>query len=1580
MHPYRSTFPQFLLSFFILCSLMLISVSFFDGGEASAQGGYSVSASPGSVHMGKPISVSWTAPSGASNSDWIGIYKVGDPDSSYITYKYTMGATSGTVSFNAPAFYGVASGQVEFRYFLANGYSKVATGNTVTVENQPPAPGSDTYNLNGSGSVGPMLANDTDPDGDGVYVYSFTVLTFPTHGTLYGLAQPDIKYYSAERGYLGTDSFTYKVCDPYQLCSTGTVTINLVNQLPVAGADFYVVRGHTIIGPYFANDYDPDGGSVGSFNGVVFTFPEHSSSMYGTSTADSHSFTPEPGYTGSDSFTYKVYDSFGAYTVGTVTLYIIADGENAGEASCNANVGKPINVTNGNMYLQETDYQLPAVGEAINVTRTYNSILQGIGLFGRGWSTAYDESIQAYDDKLLRLNLPDGRAVYFGRMTTTGAFSSLSPDFRAQVIKNGDGSFILSLKDGRTHSFNAAGKLLTLTDRNGNQTALTYDTGGKLTLVTDAFGRVLTVATNTSGRVISITDSMGTIATYTYGASQELLSVTYADNSKFQFAYGYANSKLVLTSVTDALGNVLESHTYDSLGRALTSVVQGGVESYTLSYVSATETDVTDGLGHVTKYFFDKSKGRNVVTRTEGACACGGDSNTVQTTTYDAQLNVLTKTNGLNQTTTFTYDTNGNMLTASGTPGTTQFTYNGFGDVLTATDPMQGVTTNTYDAQGNLLSTKDALNNTTTFTYDTRGQLLTAKDALNHVTTLTWDTSGRLTEAKDAANHTTDYAYDARGRVTSATNALNEATSYEYDAANRPKKVIYPDASYVQYTYDLGGRRTKIRDARGNETNFAYDTANRLTSATNADNKTTSYSYDLMSRLTGQTDALNRTTNYEYDNFNRLVKTIYPAATIGATRLDERVEYDAAGNMNKRIDTMGRETVYDYDGASRLIKVTDPASQMTQYEYNARSQMTAVVDATSQRYTFAYDPLGRVTQSGRGGISMSYVYDAVGNRTGRTDYNNATTAYAYDNLNQLTTITYPDATTATYAYDVLSRLESATNANGTVSFSHDSRGRVTSTTDVFNQVVSYSYDANGNQTQLSLGPNVNATYQYDVLNRLTQLTDGNSAATTYSYDATDKLTARTLPNGVAASYSYDGLDRLTRLQQVKGATTVADFQYQFNTASQITQMAEPTQTRNFAYDAADRLTSVTNPSQIIESFSYDGVGNRTASHHSTSYSYQPFNKVVSIGADSYSYDNNGNLTQKIDSTGTWTYTWDYENKLKQVTRPNTQTISYKYDALGRRVQRTPSSGVSTNYVYDGEDVIKDINSDNSTVEYLNGLGVDDKLRQTSSTSTLYFIQDHLGSTRALTDASGNVVENTSYDSFGNGNSSLTKYGYTGREWEAEANFYYYRNRWYDPQVGRFISEDPVGLDGGINLYAYIDNDPVNDTDPLGLQRKRGGPYHPPSGVRTRCSNSDSCGTIQGKMFLLMRMITSHQGWDWHVPKPRGGNRHVIEIGELWSAYANCQQIYALKCKKNNPNCPAPIPVRRRLLQPGADELRMVEESHRQMEKFWGKILGGSFVGGVVIVASPLVIRQAPAILRALQQGLGGTGGAPIPAY
>ena len=1080
--------------------------------------------------------------------------------------------------------------------------------------------------------------------------------------------------------------------------------------------------------------------------------------------------------------------------------------DNAGSTSCNGSVGEPVNVANGNVYLQQSDFQLRSSVGGISITRTYNSISQNIGLFGRGWTTVFDERVVTNANNQLELTLSDGRLVTFA-----------TPDFFGQIIKHGNGTYTVIFKDGRVHQFDVGGKLLSMTDLNGNQTVLAYDVNGRLSTVTDPFGRVLNITTNANGQVLTIADSLGTIATYTYGSNNRLSSVTYADNSAFQFSYVSIPGGFGLASITDALGNIIEQHEYDGQGRATSSQKHGGVERYTLNYVSATETHVTDALNRVTKFFFHRVKARYVVHRVEGLCSCGGSQ--VQMWNYDEQANVTSKADALNHLTSYTYDSGGNVLTETDATGTVSYTYNSLGEVLTRTDQMNGVATNTYDAQGQMLTTNDALNNTTTFTYDSRGQMLTATDARGKVTSFTYDGLGNMTRRTDANSIITFLFYDARRRLTKVRDGLSRSTLFAYDAAGRVNKVTYPDLSFISFTYDLAGRRTRVTDERGNPKDYGYDSAYRLTSITNAANQTTSYGYDLMSNQTSVTDALSRVTDYEYDDFNRLKKVTHPPAEAGATRLFETAAYDAAANITSNTDTAGRVTSYAYDGVNRLTSTTDATNKTTSLQYDALGRITSVTDAINQHYEFAYDALGRQTQITRAGVSMSYVYDAVGNRTQRTDYNGVVTNYSFDNLNRLTTITYPSRT-VTYAYDPLHNVTRATNENGSLYISYDNRYRVSSFSDPFFYGISYNYDTVGNRTKLKVNGATYATYTYDSVNRLTNLADGAGLNFTYSYDTASRLTSRTAPNGVTSSYAYDGLDRLTSLIHTAGGNTLNGNLYAYNDAHNILSWTTQTAQRTYTYDAVDRLTGVANFEIPTESYSYDDVGNRTASHLSPSYGYQPFNKLTSTATVTYSYDNNGNLVSKTDVSGTSTFSYNEENRLTQVVLPAGLTVSYKYDGLGRRIQRTSTSGANERYVYDGHEALIDLNADWSVATtYLSDLGMDNHLRQNSATTGVsYFLTDQLGSTSALTDLNGNVLEVINSDSFGNGSGSVrTRYNYTGREADADTGLHYYRARFYDPQLGRFISEDPIGFNSGqMNLFSYVGNNPTNSVDPTGL--------------------------------------------------------------------------------------------------------------------------------------------------------------------
>jgi RHS repeat-associated protein len=406
----------------------------------------------------------------------------------------------------------------------------------------------------------------------------------------------------------------------------------------------------------------------------------------------------------------------------------------------------------------------------------------------------------------------------------------------------------------------------------------------------------------------------------------------------------------------------------------------------------------------------------------------------------------------------------------------------------------------------------------------------------------------------------------------------------------------------------------------------------------------------------------------------------------------------------------------------------------------------------------------------------------------------------------------------------------ATNYAGTVSFAYDNRNRRTSTTDVHGITLDYEYDGNGNRTLLKLGGQNHTGYVYDASNRLTTLTDETNENFTFGYDVADRLTTKTLPNNVATTYNYDGLSRISRLKHQSGTNTLVDDQYTYNSARQISQIAGLARTRTFTYDNLDRVTAATDTVLGNESYSYDDVGNRTASHLSSTYGYQPFNRLITNNGLTYDYDANGNRMSLSDgSMFPGGYVWDYENRLTGAANPGWSlgSASFSYDALGRLVGKTAYINWEK-HTYDGLDVVLDQNNvdtvynenGDGSIKYQNAPGIDNKLKQNQGGYENYFLADHLGSTVAATDSSGSIAGGEiNYDSFGNPvatNGIGTRYLYTGREYEGYTGLYYYRARWYDPQLGRFISEDPIGFAGGdINLYAYVRNNPVNLKDPKG---------------------------------------------------------------------------------------------------------------------------------------------------------------------
>ncbi len=393
--------------------------------------------------------------------------------------------------------------------------------------------------------------------------------------------------------------------------------------------------------------------------------------------------------------------------------------------------------------------------------------------------------------------------------------------------------------------------------------------------------------------------------------------------------------------------------------------------------------------------------------------------------------------------------------------------------------------------------------------------------------------------------------------------------------------------------------------------------------------------------------------------------------------------------------------------------------------------------------------------------------------------------------------------------------------------------------------LTYVYDPNGNRTRFQKrDPNTLAIlYElisgYDNLNRVQQLTT-NPASQTYTYTYDEISRRRTITNQIAPGTSlvsastYQDSSQLKKIQHTftQGSTIaiLASFVYDpYDKVGNRLTITEPLgPVHNYTYDELYRLTQASHSQTLSpECYSYDGVGNRTAFAAALcppplpNYAYDDANRITLDHLNEiYTHDQDGNMVQVQAGIGTTNYCFDAENQLTKSLLPAGTTITFRYDGLGRRIEKN-EVGTITRYIYDKADIWETYDGTNTLKDRLiHGLGIDELIRLDRGAQSYFYVVDGLGSVVKLVDNSGATQQSNVYDSFGNivqqtgtVNQAFT---YSGREWDAVTGLYYYRARYYDAQIGRFFSQDPLEVSGGLNPYTYVTNKPINFTDPTGL--------------------------------------------------------------------------------------------------------------------------------------------------------------------
>ncbi|MFH1492917.1 MAG: FG-GAP-like repeat-containing protein [Candidatus Omnitrophota bacterium] len=678
----------------------------------------------------------------------------------------------------------------------------------------------------------------------------------------------------------------------------------------------------------------------------------------------------------------------------------------------------------------------------------------------------------------------------------------------------------------------------------------------------------------------------------------------------------------------------------------------------------------------------------------------------------------------------------------------------------------------------------DALNQTTIIARDVNDNPTKITRPNSSTVIMTYDWKGNLlTSTEDSISATTAFSYEPDfNQITSITDPENNTTNIDYDENGNPIQITDAQGNITKMEYNSRGLVTKIISGFGtaveNQTIFTYytDTYN-LKTTTDPEGNTTTFTYDSAGNILTIQDAENNTTTFEYDDINRLTKVTDPETNI------TQYQYDEAGNLKKIIDANLNETNFTYDEINQLKTITNPLGNTKTFSYDLNRNLETTADFNADTITFSYDDINRLSNKSGSGLNVTYDYDSV---------------------NNLTSVTTPDSSLS-MIYDLASRIETST----TLDLGHQP-----------GTIISYTYDKNSNRLTLTDPEYIVTKYVYDSLNRLIDITDAlDQNLAHFNYDELSRRTGLNLANGTTSSYAYDLASRLVSLDS---------YSYTYDNAGNRLTMTDSDGTHNYTYDDIYRLTNASHPQpeNPAENYAYDSVGNRNP----TNYTYDDANRLLEDDEYTYSYDDNGNLTSKTNKSTLQitTYTYNLENQLIRINFPNLTSAQYTYDGLGRRIEKNVN-GTITRYVYDNEDIIAEYDGINTLrAKYLHGPGIDEPLRVERGGGVYWYHVDGLGSITELTDSTGIVVPTYLYDSFGNikakTGSLINPYTYTGRELDLESGFYYYRARYYDAAIGRFLQEDPVSgimiSPQTLNLYPCVSNNPINFIDPFGFYRQR----------------------------------------------------------------------------------------------------------------------------------------------------------------
>jgi RHS repeat-associated protein len=724
------------------------------------------------------------------------------------------------------------------------------------------------------------------------------------------------------------------------------------------------------------------------------------------------------------------------------------------------------------------------------------------------------------------------------------------------------------------------------------------------------------------------------------------------------------------------------------------------------------------------------------------------------------------------------------------------------------------------------------------------GRLLSQTDALDRRTEFHHDERGNLIAVLEPTGNTTRFEYDDNRLLTAVVLPGGARVKFDYDHLQRLTERTAPDGTVRRYRYGERGELLRVVN-RNLETRHDYDAQLRLIASRLPTGAQFSTAFDVLGRLVEEADPDGNVTRYEYaagpDNPRGAVSQVTQADGTVA-----RARYNSEGLLVEQIDPLGRVTRREY-GPFDLVTVSiDAAGHTTRFEYDHATRLTKVVNALRETWEYRYDGAGQlVTEIDWGGRTTHYERDSVGRLLVKTLPDGGKWRYGYNPSGRLVTVDAGDVKLA-YTYDDAGRLASAEvqgESPHITRLAYDDKGRLIGE-DQHGHLLQHVYDAQGQRTA-RITPHRKTQYEYDALGALTKV-----GPMSILRDSVGRDTGRQAGEFVMQR-QYDALGRVHR--QVAGPRSAFDAMqsdpvraleqltrqlYSYDAAGQLKQVESDSDSVTYQHDVRGQVAAVDSLRQAPEHYSYDANLNITARGQQgpvDAHWYLPGGLPERVGFARYRYDMRGRTIEKtVEQPGfrpkTWQFTWDGLNRLVKVSTPEKGVWMYAYDAFNRRVEKRQAGGCDAiRFLWDGYAVAERWQEKNGTsggsvtwhIE-LSGLV---PLAQETDSGIYPVLTDQIGFPRALFDQGGKRVWNQGHTLWGqpvpatsvaNHETSIDTTSRFPGQWEdEESGLHYNLHRYYEPQTGQYLSNDPIGLEGGLRTHAYVHN-PMQWSDPTGL--------------------------------------------------------------------------------------------------------------------------------------------------------------------